>query len=113
MESIRRKVLEGRAFELVTRGDQVSAVEAQGMGLVNRVFPVDDFSSAVTTYVEELAARPPSAISLTKRLLYGLDGVAFNEGIARGAEVNALARLTEACREGVRGFLSRSRSDAK
>lgn len=113
MTMLRRKVLEGHAFELVTRGDQVSAAEAQGLGLVNRVLPVEGFSSAVTGYVEDLAARPPSAISLTKRLLYGLDGMAFSEGIARGAEVNALTRLTEACRDGVRAFLSRSRSEAK
>jgi len=35
--------------------------------------------------------------------------VGFEDGIARGAEVNALARMTEACREGVRRFLSGSR----
>jgi methylglutaconyl-CoA hydratase len=111
MTMLRRKVVEGRAFELVTRGDRVSATEARELGLVNRVLPEEDFPNAVTAYVTELARRPPSAVSLTKRLLYGLDGVAFNEGIARGAEVNTLARLTEACREGVQRFLSRSRSE--
>jgi hypothetical protein len=38
-----------------------------------------------------------------------MDGVAFEDAIARGAEVNAIARLTEACREGVRRFLERAR----
>jgi methylglutaconyl-CoA hydratase len=110
MTMLRRKVVEGRAFELVTRGDQVTAEEARELGLVNRVLPGDGFDERVETYVSELAARPPSAISLTKRLLYGLDGVAFDEGIARGAEVNTLARLTDACREGVARFLARSRA---
>ncbi len=110
MTMLRRKVVEGRAFELVTRGEQVSAEEARELGLVNRVLPGEAFGEAVEAYVADLAARPPSAVSLTKRLLYGLDGVAFDEGIARGAEVNTLARLTDACREGVAGFLARSRA---
>ncbi len=40
----------------------------------------------------------------------GLDGMSFEEGIARGAEVNAIARGTDACREGVRRFLDGHRS---
>lgn len=110
MTVLRRKVGEGQAFELVSRGHRVSAGEAASMGLVTRVLPADGFDEAVTSYLDDLAARPPSALALTKRLLYGLDGVPFEDGVARGAEVNVLARLTDACREGVRRFLSRTRS---
>ncbi len=75
------------------------------MGLVNRVFPATEFDASVDAFTAELADRPPSALTLSKRLLYGLDDLSFEEGIARGAEVNAIARLTEACRERVRRFL--------
>lgn len=109
MAVLRRKVGEGRAFELVSRGHRVGAAEAASLGLVTRVLPAEGFDEAVGSYLEDLASRPASALALTKRLLYGLDGVAFEDGIARGAEVNTLARLTEACREGVRRFLSRGR----
>jgi methylglutaconyl-CoA hydratase len=109
MTMLRRKVTEGRAFELVVRGDRISAVEAERVGLVNHVLPAEGFDEAARGWAAELARRPASAIELTKRLLYGLDGVAFDEGIARGAEVNVLARLTEACRAGVRAFLLRAR----
>jgi methylglutaconyl-CoA hydratase len=109
MAILRRKVGEGRAFELVVRGDRISAAEAERIGLINRVFPVETFDEAVSGYLESIAARPASAVSLSKRLLYGMDGVAFEDSIARGAEINAIARLTEACREGVRRFLQRSR----
>ena len=108
MAILRRKVGEGRAFELVTRGHRVRAAEAVRLGLVNRVFLDESFEAEVTSYLGELAARPPSALTLSKRLLYGLDGASFEDGIGRGAEVNALARLTDACREGVRRFLDRS-----
>ena len=42
-------------------------------------------------------------------LLYELDGAGFTEAIEHGAKVNAGARETEACREGVRGFLDGSK----
>jgi methylglutaconyl-CoA hydratase len=110
MTLLRRKVTEGRAFELAVRGDRISATEAERIGLVNRVFPADGFEARTREWAAELARRPASATALTKRLLYGLDGASFDEGIARGAEVNTLARLTDACRAGVRAFLERSRS---
>lgn len=110
MAILRRKVSEGKAFELVSTGMRISAAEAERIGLVNRVLPAAAFESGVETLVRELAARPASAVTLSKRLLYGLDDLSFDEGIARGAEVNAIARLTEACREGVRRFLEKKKT---
>lgn len=110
MSFLRRKVPESRAFELAVRGDRIPARDAHAIGLVNRVFSAGTFEADVDTYLSSLAVRPPSAVALTKRLLYGLDGVSLEDGVARGAEVNALARLTEACKEGVRRFLERSRA---
>jgi enoyl-CoA hydratase/carnithine racemase len=109
MAILRRKVGEARAFELAVMGERIAADRARDLGLVNRIFPTETFEADVQAFVRELAGRPGSAVELSKRLLYGLDGVSFEDGIARGAEVNTLARLTEACREGVRRFLERAR----
>lgn len=107
MAALRRGVGEKKAFELVTRGERIDAAEAERIGLVTRVFPADGFDAAVDAYIGELAARSASAVRLTKRLLYGMDGLSYEEAVARGAEVNVLARYTEDCREGVRRFLER------
>jgi methylglutaconyl-CoA hydratase len=107
MALLRRSVGEKVAFELVARGDRIDAAEAHRIGLVNRVIPAASFDDDVRAYAQELATRSASAITLTKRLLYGLDGLSFEEAIARGAEVNALARGTDDCRAGVRRFLDR------
>lgn len=109
MALLRRSVGEKVAFELVARGNRISAIEAQRIGLVNRVYPPAEFEEGVTTFVNDLAGRSASALALTKRLLYGMDGMSFEEAIARGAEVNAIARATEDCREGVRRFLEKKR----
>lgn len=105
MALLRRTSSEKVAFELAARGDRVSAEQARDFGLVNRLFPPETLQSDAREYARELASRSPSALRLIKGLLYGMDGMPYDQAIARGAEVNALARMTEDCREGVRGFL--------
>lgn len=109
MALLRRAVGEKVAFELVTRGERMDAAVAKELGLVNRVIPEDHWDDEVADYARELAAHSKSAVSLIKRLLYGMDGLSFEEAIARGAEVNALARLTPDTREGLQEFLERNR----
>jgi methylglutaconyl-CoA hydratase len=105
---LRRKIPEAVAFELVARGERIGAREAERLGLV-RVLP-DPFEAAVERYLAELAARPPSALALVKRLLYDVGDLDFEAGMERAAQVNVEARMTEACREGVRAFLEGSRA---
>lgn len=109
MALLRRSVGEKVAFELVARGERIGAEEAASLRLVNRVIPEPEWDRTVVAYASDLAGHSKSALSLIKRLLYGMDGLSFEESIARGAEVNALARLTPDTREGVRKFLDRSR----
>ncbi|MYH53745.1 MAG: enoyl-CoA hydratase/isomerase family protein [Gemmatimonadetes bacterium] len=107
MAPLRRKVREAAAFELVAQGHRIGASEAADLGLATRVLPEEGFDAAAAEYLRELASRPATAVALAKRLVHGLEGVAFEDAVARGAEVNAMARLTEECREGVKRFLNR------
>ncbi|HEX6937854.1 MAG TPA: enoyl-CoA hydratase-related protein [Longimicrobiales bacterium] len=107
MALLRRACGEKIAFELVARGERIDAHEAHRLGIVNRVLPAATFEADALEYARELAARSPSALRLIKRLFYGIDGASFEESIARGAEVNVLARMTEDTRAGVRRFLER------
>lgn len=109
MAILRRKVPEGKAFDLVARGQRVSAHEACDMGLVNHVFAEASFDDEVARVLAELAARPATALALIKALLYELGDLDFAAGVERGAQVNVEARMTEACRDGVRRFLDRNR----
>lgn len=110
MTILRRKVGEGRAFDLVARGHRVTADDARDMGLVTAVYAPATFEDDAQRYVTELSAHPASALTLTKALLYELGDLDFAAGVERGAQVNVEARLTDACREGVRSFLERSRA---
>lgn len=105
MSILRRSVGETRAFELVALGLTIDADTAREYGIVNRVFADGEFDEASGGFLAALAERSASAVALTKRLLYQIDGVDFESAIRTGADVNALARLTDDCRAGIAGFL--------
>lgn len=109
MSVLRRKIGESAALELLLTGERLGAAEARASGIVNRVFSKGDFEEAAAGYLSALAARPATAVALTKRLFYGLDGASFEQAIARGAEVNAIARLTRDFGDGLDRFLHRAR----
>ena len=105
MAILRRNVSEKRAFELVTRGAEISAQQAHSFGLVNQIYADESFDSDVATYVNEFAKLSRPAVSLTKTLLYQMDGMSFSAALQTGADVNVIARLTEDCRQRVAKFL--------
>lgn len=108
MAILRRNVSEKRAFELITRGEQVSAAEAARVGLVNQVFEDEAFEERVEQYVAGFEQVSRSAVVLTKRLLYQMDGLTFDASLETGADVNAIARMTEDCRKGIARFLKKA-----
>jgi methylglutaconyl-CoA hydratase len=107
MAILRRNVSEKRAFELITRGAEIGADQAKEFGLVNHVFPDQSFSEDVTRYVAEFEKTSRSAISLTKTLLYQMDGMSFPEALETGADVNVIARLTDDCQRSIAKFLNK------
>ena len=104
---LRRAVGERRAFDLITSGRIIDAETAERYGLVQHVLPTQDFEDRSRSFAEELARNSASAIALSKRLLYETELHSFEAAIRAGAEMNALARMTEDYREGVRGFLEK------
>ena len=110
MTMLRRAVGEKRAFDLVATARIVHAHEALSIGLVSQVVPESSFDEAVEAIVTRLAASPPAALRLTKRLFYDLDSLDFDAGVALGERVNVEARATDDFRDGVRRFVARGKS---
>jgi enoyl-CoA hydratase/carnithine racemase len=103
---------EKRAFELAATGRLVDANEALALGLVSRVLPAVQYEAEVESTMAKLAATPPAAIRLTKRLFYALDSRGFEAGIALGAQTNVESRATPEFREGMRRFGKGAKGDA-
>lgn len=107
MTLLRRAAGEKAAFDLVATGRLLSAREACNLGLVSRVCSVGRLAEDSGAVVAGLAGADPSALALTKRLFYELDGTSLAEGIALGAKVNAAARSTSGFRKAIGAFLAR------
>jgi enoyl-CoA hydratase len=58
-----------KAKELLLTGDSLSATEAERMGLINRVLPIEDLHDSVMALANRLASGPTQAIQLTKMAL--------------------------------------------
>ena len=107
MAILRRSVSEKRAFELITTGEIITAAQAHAVGMINRVYPDAEFDTRVEEYVAALASRSSSAVSLSKNLLYHMDGMTFEAAIEAGVHANALARMTEDARRGIERFVKK------
>ncbi len=107
MAILRRSVSEKRAFELITRGEIISASVAAEIGMINRIFPDEHFDAEVEAYIAQMAAKSASAVNLAKNLLYHMDGMTFETAIEAGIQLNAITRMTEDCKRGVERFLKK------
>ena len=107
MAILRRNLSEKKSFELITQGFEFSAAEAREFGLINRVFEDETFDEDVKNYVSVYEKVSRSAVVLSKKLLYQMDGMNFETALETGAEVNTIARLTEDCRQGIARFLKK------
>jgi len=80
-----------RAKELILTGDdKLDAVEAERIGLVNRVVPRDRLEEATMLLARELAVVDPVAMSLTKRAINRSWEIAgFRQALLEGVEIGA------------------------
>ena len=107
MALLRRSVGEKIALDLVLTGRLLSAEEAHRLGLVSRILEDGQLEKGAMKLAAELAGSSPSALAFSKQLFYQLDDDTVAQGIARGAQVNAIARTTPDFRDAVARFLHR------
>jgi 2-(1,2-epoxy-1,2-dihydrophenyl)acetyl-CoA isomerase len=96
-----------RAKELVFFGDDLSAPDAERLGLVNKVVAGPDLRAAAAEWAERLAAGPTKAIGWSKKLLHDaweLDRDSFLWEEAMLVELNI---RTEDLNEGRAAFMER------
>ena len=107
MTLLRRLTGEKLAFDLVATGRVLTAREALEAGLVSRVVANDELDAEAGRVLRSLCEASPSALALTKRQFYELDGLPFAEGVALGARVNALSRSTPDFKRAIAAFLAK------
>ena len=104
---VRRNMLEKTAFAWLTTGYEMTAAELKDNGLIHGIFDEEKFDEEVIDFASAYLKVSRSAVEMTKRLFYDVDGVEFSDAIDRGAQVNAKARMTDDCKAGIAKFLDR------
>jgi 2-(1,2-epoxy-1,2-dihydrophenyl)acetyl-CoA isomerase len=98
-----------KALEMALLTDEVSAVEAERIGLINKCVPVAEFETETRALAQRLAVGPTRTYGYIKELFYStldqdLPAVLDLEGKLQG-----VALTTEDHREGVAAFLQKRR----
>jgi enoyl-CoA hydratase/carnithine racemase len=83
-----------KAKELALLADVIDASEAERIGIVNRVVPDEKLDAFVDEWAERLAAGPPLALQMSKRLLnsglqMGLSEMLHWEGMAQSVNISS------------------------
>jgi 2-(1,2-epoxy-1,2-dihydrophenyl)acetyl-CoA isomerase len=96
-----------KAKELVFFGDDLTAADAERLGLVNKVVPAADLEAETKKWATRLAQGPTFAIGLSKRLLNRSLQSDIDTCFAEEAFTQALTANSEDMREGIRSFMEK------
>ena len=95
------------ARSLLLTARRFSAEEAQRMGLVTEVVPLEDLHARAQALAAELLALSPESLRATKQLLRAQQATALDSALALGMEANAASRQTADFHEGVSAFMEK------
>jgi 2-(1,2-epoxy-1,2-dihydrophenyl)acetyl-CoA isomerase len=97
----------GRALEVMYTGDPLGAVEAERLGLVNRVVAPEELEAVVRSLAERLAAGPTLALGAIKRSVNYAAHSTLEEAIEFEFHLQGVQMRTEDHREGVTAFIEK------
>ena len=100
-----------KAAEMALTGDMIDAAEALRIGLVSRVVPDDELMAAARAVAGRIAANPPQAVRMTKRLLWEARQASLETILQLSAAMQALAHTTDDNREAMAAFLEKRPPD--
>jgi enoyl-CoA hydratase len=107
MALIYRNVGRKKTNELLLLGEQISAQEAERIGIVNRVVDADGYDAAVAQWAEKLAAKSPVLMRLGKDAMYRQQDMAFADALEFLQSQLTIAFSTEDIQEGVKAFFEK------
>ncbi len=107
MALIYRNVPRKKTNELLLLGEQISAEEAERIGIVNRVVAPEQFDEAVSEWAGKLASKSPVMMKLGKDAMFRQLDMPFAEALDFLRSQLTIAFTTEDIQEGVKAFFEK------
>jgi enoyl-CoA hydratase len=107
MALIYRNVGRKKTNEMLLLGEQISAEEAERIGIVNRVVPAEEFDAFVADWAAKLAAKSPVLMRMGKDAMFRQQDMAFEEALDFLRAQLAIAFATDDIQEGVKAFFEK------
>jgi enoyl-CoA hydratase len=101
---IYRSVPRAKANELMMTGELITAEEALGLHIVNKVVPASEFEAEVGRLAGQVASRSPLLMRLGKQALNASRDLALPDALHYLQGMLALAFTTDDIKEGVAAF---------
>jgi enoyl-CoA hydratase len=92
------------AMEILLTGRQLSAKEAEKMGLINKVVPLEDLMIEVERYAELIIQNGPIAVQATKQAVISLQNLSLEEAFKMEWNYAQQALRSQDAKEGIKAF---------
>lgn len=102
-----------KALELVLTGNQITATEAQTLGLINYAVAKDQLDAKVQQIAENLASKSPAVLGLGKKAFYQSQDMDFKEALRYLQAMLTVNTLSEDTKEGIMAFIEKRKPNWK
>ena len=95
------------AMEMILNNRTLTAQEALGFGMVNRVVPVSDYLDEALKLADEIASRAPIAVRTAKKMINASQELSLTDGLAEERQTFYKLFDTEDQKEGMQAFVEK------
>ena len=95
------------AAEMFYTGEMIDAATAHRLGIINHLFPADQFEASVAGFAKKIADGPQLAIRAVKKAIFHAQKDALTQALEQEVEAQLKCFHSHDCLEGIRAFLEK------
>lgn len=107
MIPLQRSIGQKKALEMLITGEPIGAVEAERLGLANKVVPKGEHTKAAIELAEKIGSKSRFAYNIGKPAFYMMGDMEYVKALHYAKDLIALASMSEDTAEGIKALLEK------